>query len=128
MPVKHYKTLKALLLKPYSHFPNIKSDLFSLLVQMAPSLLLALPLQSKQLSNIIYVVFLITLLAGSSFATRPGKTIIVDDTVSMTVFPRKYETGFQYQGQMFNFFPKGIPVPPSGPSKRHNSVVDSTRN
>ncbi|MBA0592970.1 hypothetical protein Gorai_009929 [Gossypium raimondii] len=104
---------------------------------MAP-LSLALPLQSKkisctrqQLSNIIYVVFLITLLAGSSFArpaTRPGKTIIVDDTVSMTVFPRKYETGFRYQGQMFNFFPKGIPIPPSGPSKRHNSVVDSTRN
>ncbi|KAK5776968.1 hypothetical protein PVK06_044933 [Gossypium arboreum] len=102
---------------------------------MAPSLSLALPLQSKkisctrqQLSNIIYVVFLITLLAGSSFATRPGKTIIVDDTVSMTVFPRMYETGFRYQGQMFNFFPKGIPIPPSGPSKRHNSVVDSTRN
>ncbi|KAF7808945.1 protein IDA [Senna tora] len=27
---------------------------------------------------------------------------------------------------VFNFFPKGVPIPPSGPSKRHNSVVDST--
>lgn len=26
---------------------------------------------------------------------------------------------------VFNFFPKGW-VPPSGPSKRHNEVVDST--
>ncbi|GMJ05718.1 inflorescence deficient in abscission (IDA)-like 1 [Hibiscus trionum] len=78
--------------------------------------------------KIIYVVFLITLLAGSCFATRPGKTMVVDGRVSSVTFPRKYETGFRYQGQMFNFFPKGIPIPPSGPSKRHNSVVDSTRN
>ncbi|XVE91360.1 hypothetical protein REPUB_Repub01dG0002900 [Reevesia pubescens] len=68
------------------------------------------------------------LLAGSSFATRPGRTMMVDGRVSMTTFGRKHETSFQYQGQMFNFFPKGIPIPPSGPSKRHNSVVDSTQN
>ncbi|OMP06834.1 hypothetical protein COLO4_07854 [Corchorus olitorius] len=51
-----------------------------------------------------------------------------DDELSMTSFRRKHETSFQYQGQMFNFFPKGTPIPPSGPSKRHNSVVDSTQN
>ncbi|XWS23288.1 hypothetical protein CRYUN_Cryun29cG0108700 [Craigia yunnanensis] len=101
---------------------------------MAPSLSSSLSFQSKQmpctrqLSNIIYVIFLIMLLAGSSFATRPGTTMIVDDTVSMTTFRRKHKMGFQYQGQMFNFFPKGTPIPPSGPSKRHNSVVDSTQN
>ncbi|KAL4347712.1 hypothetical protein GQ457_17G016500 [Hibiscus cannabinus] len=77
--------------------------------------------------KITYVVFLIILVAGSSSATRPGKTMVVDGRVSVATFPRKYETGFQYQAQMFNFFPKGIPIPPSGPSKRHNSVVDSTR-
>jgi len=32
-----------------------------------------------------------------------------------------------YHSMVFNFFPKG-PVPPSGPSKRHNAVVDSTPN
>ncbi|KAE8707387.1 piriformospora indica-insensitive protein 2-like [Hibiscus syriacus] len=79
-------------------------------------------------SKIIYAVFLIILVAGSSLASRPGKPMVIDDRVSMAKFPRKYETGFAYQGQMFNFFPKGIPIPPSGPSKRHNSVVDSTRN
>ncbi|KAK8604450.1 hypothetical protein V6N13_099392 [Hibiscus sabdariffa] len=78
--------------------------------------------------KITYIVFLIILVAGSSFATRPGKTMVVDGRDSLDTFPPKYETGFRYQAQMFNFFPKGIPIPPSGPSKRHNSVVDSTRN
>ncbi|KAE8663732.1 Detected protein of unknown function [Hibiscus syriacus] len=79
--------------------------------------------------KITYVVILIILVAGSSFATRPGKTVIVDDRVSMpSTFPRKYEAGFQHGGKMFNFFPKGIPIPPSAPSKRHNSFVESTRN
>ncbi|KAE8661391.1 Protein IDA [Hibiscus syriacus] len=50
--------------------------------------------------------------------------MVIDDRVSMANFPRKYEMGFVYQGHMFNFFPKGIPIPSSGPSKRHNSVVD----
>ena len=40
----------------------------------------------------------------------------------------KFKTSFQHGGQMFNFFPKGVPIPPSGPSKRHNSFVDSTPN
>ncbi|EOY02178.1 Membrane lipoprotein, putative [Theobroma cacao] len=101
---------------------------------MAPPLSSSLSFQSKrisctrQLSNIIYVSFLIMLLAGSSFATRPGATMIIDDKVSMATLRRRHETSFQYQGQMFNFFPKGTPIPPSGPSKRHNSVVDSTKN
>ncbi|GMI99955.1 inflorescence deficient in abscission (IDA)-like 1 [Hibiscus trionum] len=95
---------------------------------MAPSLLPKQSSCTRLLSNTIYVVFLIILLAGSGFATRPGKTMIVGDGVSMATLTRKYETGFRYQGQMFNFFPKGIPIPPSAPSKRHNSVVDSTQN
>ncbi|XVF42976.1 hypothetical protein PTKIN_Ptkin02bG0003300 [Pterospermum kingtungense] len=96
---------------------------------------MALSFQSKQIpctrqvSNIIYVIFLIMLLAGSCFATRPGTTMtIVEDKVSMSSFQRKHVTGFRYQGQMFNFFPKGTPIPPSAPSKRHNSAVDSTQN
>ncbi|KAE8669526.1 Protein IDA [Hibiscus syriacus] len=78
--------------------------------------------------KIMYVVILIILVAGSG--ARPGKTVIVDDRVSMmsSTISRKYETGFRRGGQMFNFFPKGIPIPPSAPSKRHNSFVDSTRN
>ncbi|XVE53375.1 hypothetical protein DITRI_Ditri02bG0199200 [Diplodiscus trichospermus] len=102
---------------------------------MAPSLSSSLSFQSKQisctrrLSNVICVIFLIMLLAGSCSATRPGATLVVDNNkVSMTSFRRKYETGFRFHGQMFNFFPKGTPLPPSGPSKRHNSVVDSTHN
>lgn len=33
--------------------------------------------------------------------------------------------GFVYRDLAFSFFPKGSPIPPSGPSKRHNSKVDS---
>ncbi|KAJ1406349.1 Protein IDA-LIKE 1 [Sesbania bispinosa] len=39
---------------------------------------------------------------------------------------RKHQQGFPYKGMIFNFFPKGTRIPPSGPSNRHNAVVDST--
>ncbi|KAL5759231.1 hypothetical protein ACOSP7_017758 [Xanthoceras sorbifolium] len=78
-------------------------------------------------------LFLLLLIIGSCSATRPGSTMFVEEKQSLdsenhkiTQHRRKFQTGFRYQGQMFNFFPKGTPIPPSGPSKRHNSVVDST--
>ncbi|KAK1306371.1 Protein IDA [Acorus calamus] len=27
----------------------------------------------------------------------------------------------------FDFLPRGVPIPPSGPSKRHNRFIDATR-
>ncbi|XVF86060.1 hypothetical protein PTKIN_Ptkin17bG0170200 [Pterospermum kingtungense] len=101
---------------------------------MASSLTSSLSFPSKQisstrqLSDIVYFIFLILLLARSCYATIPSTTKIIDGKVSMTTFRRKQEMGFSYQGQMFNFFPKGTPIPHSGPSKRHNYVVDSTQN
>ncbi|XP_057963031.1 protein IDA [Malania oleifera] len=38
---------------------------------------------------------------------------------------RKLGMASPYRGTVFNFFPKGSPIPPSGPSKRHNSEEDS---
>ncbi|CAN1296272.1 hypothetical protein LINPERPRIM_LOCUS23086 [Linum perenne] len=33
----------------------------------------------------------------------------------------QYLTSFKYEGQaLFSFLPKGVPLPPSGPSMRHN--------
>ncbi|KAG6601760.1 hypothetical protein SDJN03_06993, partial [Cucurbita argyrosperma subsp. sororia] len=31
----------------------------------------------------------------------------------------------QFQRQFFSFLPRGVPIPPSAPSKRHNSVLHS---
>ncbi|KAF5745304.1 putative Membrane lipoprotein [Tripterygium wilfordii] len=64
----------------------------------------------------LHLLLLILLLVGPCAATRPGATMIVGPRVA----------GFRYQDQLFNFFPKGVPTPPSAPSKTHNSVVDST--
>ncbi|KAK2635889.1 hypothetical protein Ddye_030681 [Dipteronia dyeriana] len=83
--------------------------------------------------TIYFLSFILLLIIGSCTATRPGSTMFVEDkqkqpldSENTKTHRRRFETGFRFQGQMFNFFPKGTPIPPSGPSKRHNSVVDST--
>ncbi|KAF5751959.1 putative Membrane lipoprotein [Tripterygium wilfordii] len=64
-----------------------------------------------------HLLLLILLFVGGCGATRPGATMILEPRVR----------GFGYEDhQLFNFFPKGVPLPPSAPSKEHNSVVDST--
>ncbi|KAF5727776.1 hypothetical protein HS088_TW22G01473 [Tripterygium wilfordii] len=68
--------------------------------------------------HLLLLLLTLLLLVGSCAGTRPGATMIVEPQV----------TGFRYGDQLFNFFPKGVPRPPSAPSKRHNSVVDSTQN
>ncbi|EXB53969.1 hypothetical protein L484_022937 [Morus notabilis] len=77
---------------------------------------------------IIATILIISLLTGSCSAARLGKISLmmkITETTSQTSTEKNNElhlqTGFQFRGQTFNFFPKGKPVPPSGPSKRHNS-------
>lgn len=36
-----------------------------------------------------------------------------------------HKLSFRLRAAEFNYLPRGVPVPPSGPSKRHNAVVDS---
>nr|POF06424.1 protein ida [Quercus suber] len=84
--------------------------------------------------NTFHVIFFVFLLVGSCTATRPGVMVMVHrkSTVNsehMKTLPEKNQTGFRYRDyQIFGFFPKGMPVPPSGPSRGHNSEVDSTHN
>ncbi|KAJ4710598.1 Protein IDA-LIKE [Melia azedarach] len=78
--------------------------------------------------KVMYILVLILfLIVGSCSAGRPCSRMLAEEsqTQSMRLQKRKYDTGFKYKGMMFNFLPKGTPVPPSGPSKRHNAVVDS---
>ncbi|KAG2665297.1 hypothetical protein I3843_15G001500 [Carya illinoinensis] len=75
--------------------------------------------------NTLCLILVFLVINGSCTATRPGVTIMVDSTRTLK---EKHRTAFQYHGQVFSFFPKGTPLSPSGPSKRHNSVVHSTQN
>jgi hypothetical protein len=85
--------------------------------------------QAKLLSfiNITGVLFIIFLLVNSCSATRPGATLMRDEDMSkkseyIKPHRRLYETSFRHQNHIFNFLPKGAPIPPSGPSKKHNSI------
>ncbi|KAL9389441.1 hypothetical protein Peur_018046 [Populus x canadensis] len=85
--------------------------------------------QAKHLSfvSITYLLFIIFLLVTSCSATRPGATLMGDkDTLkeseNVKPYRRLYETSFGHRNHVFNFLPKGVPIPPSGPSKRHNSI------
>ncbi|CAI0552622.1 unnamed protein product [Linum tenue] len=84
---------------------------------------------SSSCSSPVFVVAAITLflLVASCSATRPGAVLIMKEGPKSPEDGRKhYLTAFQYEGQAaaaaFNFLPKGVPIPPSGPSKRHNSI------
>ncbi|KAL9324953.1 hypothetical protein ACSQ67_005598 [Phaseolus vulgaris] len=80
-------------------------------------------LPCKTLSLVLLFVYL--LLLGSSDATRAGQTMKLNQRRQH----RNQQQGddLSYHTMVFNFFPKGL-VPPSGPSKRHNAVLDSTPN
>ncbi|KAK7348888.1 hypothetical protein VNO80_23636 [Phaseolus coccineus] len=81
----------------------------------------SLHLPCKTLSLVL--LFLYLLLLGSSDATRAGQTMKLNQRRQH----RNQQGDLSYHSMVFNFFPKGL-VPPSGPSKRHNAVVDSTPN
>ncbi|GLU04807.1 hypothetical protein SLE2022_219380 [Rubroshorea leprosula] len=75
--------------------------------------------------NLLSVLFIALLLVASTSATRPGTMMNLNEDVSMGGYKKDLKTSFEYRGKLFNFFPKWVPIPPSGPSKGHNSVVDS---
>ncbi|KAL2324863.1 hypothetical protein Fmac_023921 [Flemingia macrophylla] len=70
------------------------------------------------------IVFVYFLLVGSCTAIRTGTTLRLNGTSEL--LRPNHQQRFPHKGFVFNFFPKGVPIPPSGPSRRHNSLVDST--
>ncbi|RDX75421.1 Protein IDA-LIKE 1, partial [Mucuna pruriens] len=77
----------------------------------------------KAFSLAILLVYL--LLVGSCTAIRTGSTMRLNE--GSELLRPKQQPRFPYKGLVFNFFPKGVPIPPSGPSKRHNSVSSKYR-
>lgn len=75
-----------------------------------------------------FVFLLLILLPGTCNCTR----ILREDNPDVDQLPinphqitHDHQLGFRLRGRLFNYLPRGVPIPPSGPSKRHNSVVDS---
>ncbi|XAR55855.1 hypothetical protein NMG60_11036075 [Bertholletia excelsa] len=74
-------------------------------------------------SKSMVVVFFILLLLGSCGATRPGcmmGPVGESSNVPEPVPERKQEPGYRGEALVLNMLPKGTPIPPSGPSQRHN--------
>ncbi|CAL0315299.1 unnamed protein product [Lupinus luteus] len=84
---------------------------------------LQLHLPCRNFSLVILLLYL--LFIGSCTAIRTRETMRVNQERKELLKGKHRKPGFEYQDLVFNFFPKGS-VPPSGPSKWHNSVVDST--
>lgn len=95
--------------------------------------LISPPFKSMHIScKAVYFVFLVLLvIIGSCSAIRPGGTMFEANFMMDSENYEKphrvtYRTGFVFEDRIFNFLPKGSPIPPSAPSKTHNEVVDST--
>eukprot|EP01018_Ginkgo_biloba_P012491 Gb_29945 [translate_table: standard] len=55
--------------------------------------------------------------------TELPTTVTLSPSPVTSIVPLKGFTAHRF-GYIFGFFPKGVPIPPSGPSKGHNSVTD----
>ncbi|KAL9278038.1 hypothetical protein ACSQ67_024739 [Phaseolus vulgaris] len=75
-------------------------------------------------ASFLAILLVYLLLVGSCTAIRTGAAMRLNENSEL--LRPKQQPRFPYRGLVFNFFPKGVPIPPSGPSKRHNSVLDST--
>ncbi|KAJ0837988.1 hypothetical protein HanRHA438_Chr16g0784111 [Helianthus annuus] len=64
---------------------------------------------------ILVLVLLAILLVGPSAATSRAYT-----TMQPKHHQKKYDAGLNNPDSLRTMLPKGKPVPPSGPSKRHN--------
>lgn len=67
--------------------------------------------------TMVLLCLVLFLAAGSSCAAaaRTGATMEMKNRKSL---------GIKYV-HIFGYLPKGVPIPPSAPSKRHNSLIDS---
>ncbi|KAI3452975.1 hypothetical protein Pfo_009638, partial [Paulownia fortunei] len=76
--------------------------------------------------KIISVVFIGFFLLNSCVAIRPGRTMMMvmkeNDVSAMALkYFQENKEKLPADGLYFTRLPKGVPIPPSGPSKRHNS-------
>ncbi|KAI3467154.1 hypothetical protein Pfo_023817 [Paulownia fortunei] len=72
--------------------------------------------------SLFILVFLLMNTLNSCIAIRPGRMMIIkEDDASVMALKYFQEKEKFPHGLYFSKLPKGVPIPPSGPSKRHNS-------
>ncbi|PIN01014.1 hypothetical protein CDL12_26478 [Handroanthus impetiginosus] len=79
---------------------------------------------SKTLITIISITFLGFLLLNSCTAVRPGKMMKMMEENDVSAIALKYfeeKEKLPNDALYFTKLPKGVPIPPSAPSPRHNS-------
>ncbi|KAL3336667.1 hypothetical protein AABB24_029366 [Solanum stoloniferum] len=86
--------------------------------------------------KLICLILVISLLVGYGHiveASRFGRMMIMEENQEnsrtfssqhMKVY--KKENAYKADNLLFTMLPKGVPIPPSAPSKRHNAIEDST--
>ncbi|OAY36053.1 hypothetical protein MANES_12G152100v8 [Manihot esculenta] len=66
---------------------------------------------SRPLILFLWILFLFIFFLGYSHASR-----------TTNVFNINVPKSQQYKGHFFNFLPRHLPIPTSGPSRRHNDI------
>ncbi|KAK4715642.1 hypothetical protein R3W88_013980 [Solanum pinnatisectum] len=77
----------------------------------------------------MYLILTLSLVLFYASSVRISSTMNSKEEDAYTLFsepsPRYYDEKKVFQkSNLFHMLPKGIPVPPSGPSRRHNGDVD----
>ncbi|VVA94524.1 unnamed protein product [Arabis nemorensis] len=68
--------------------------------------------------TLVWLCLVLFLMASSSRAAAAR----IEATKEMKMMKNRKSLGFEYV-HIFGYLPKGVPIPPSGPSKRHNSLI-----
>ncbi|KAG5603741.1 hypothetical protein H5410_025233 [Solanum commersonii] len=88
-------------------------------------------------SKLICLILVISLLVSYDHniveASRFGRMMIMEENqeksrifTSQHMKVYKKENAYEVDNLLFTMLPKGVPIPPSAPSKRHNAIEDST--
>ncbi|KAK4376508.1 hypothetical protein RND71_002804 [Anisodus tanguticus] len=92
------------------------------------------PSSSKTLyfsRKLICLVLAISLLVGYGVEARFGR-MMMEEQENSRIFSSQHmkvykkENAYKIENLLFTMLPKGVPIPPSAPSKRHNAIVDSS--
>ncbi|KAF8117634.1 hypothetical protein N665_0009s0149 [Sinapis alba] len=82
----------------------------------------------------VYFVTILLVFSSCNAAARMGTMKVSEIEIAQTRSrsrsrsPRyEFTEGFRFKGRVFHFSSKRVLVPPSGPSKRHNSLVNDLK-
>ncbi|XP_018482203.2 protein IDA-LIKE 1 [Raphanus sativus] len=78
----------------------------------------------------VYFVMILLVFSSCNAAARMGTVKVSETEIAQTRSrSSRYEftEGFRFKGRVFHFLSKRVLVPPSGPSRRHNSAVNDLK-